>query len=187
MIRALILAMVLSACASQDLKVKPGSLANRNLNVCVEFKHEILPPDRQAIELGVRDFIQAYNEEKHDMNLLNCLSHHDQVLTLQIREVKNLGPLDQAIYTAISIAGIAYPLSGGPLGWVLLGANSTKIELLLSNDISNLESPLKYNLHSFPYYGSVNSQRLRQVSSLKEMLSNIMQELNTIHNKIAKS
>lgn len=182
----LLSAVILTACAHQAVEVKSASLANNQIQLCTQFEPEIQTVDREAIKQGVNTFISEYNKQRDILRLQTCETSDQQSLTMHVKKVKHVSPLGQIIYTTISAAGIAYPVSGGSFGWVLLGTNSTDTEISLSSDISNINVPIKRTVYSLPFYGSLETQRQRQVHSIQEMLTKVMQEVDKSNRIVGK-
>ena len=173
----LMLILALSACSNVPLIVnKQVHIAT--LGLCVNFNEHVQQDDRLLYLDATKEFVDEYNRQGlKGPRLDTCKKGQRDQLNVLIQRDRYVEPSEQALYIVLSIAGIAYPLSGGSFGFVWFGMNSTSVELSLSESIGGKEKPVYRQVYSSPYFKGPESLRISHMESYKAMLKESVKEI----------
>ena len=149
------------------------------LELCVSFNEHVNQNDRLLYLDATKEFVDDYNKQHlKGPSLETCKSGQHEQLNVLIQRTSYVEPSEQVFYILLSIAGIAYPFSGGKFGFAWLGMNYTNVELSLSKTIAGKEKPVFRQVYSSPYFKSSETLRISHMESYKAMLKESVKEID---------
>ncbi len=177
----ILLAIILQACATKKL-VLESNIQNSQLGVCLEYADIIDEKTQAAFNNSLKNLIEQYNNNADSIKLTHCNNPSQQAIVINVLETDYVGPQEQALWTTVSLLGIAVPplLFDKMLGFVFFQNNETTTELTLSSDLSSQEK-IKRKFHTWPFYGNIEKQRNKQSKKFAEFVEEIVQQLELSH------
>ncbi len=173
----LLLVTVMSACAMQPIAIKPDVFIE-TLAVCLDFNTQI-GIDEKLLYLNATDeLVAAHNQASNLPQLVMCNETDEHALNITVLKTNLVEPSKQAFYVLLSIAGIAYPLSGGSIGFAWLGANSTSVEISVSKALAAATKPVYAQFYSSPYFLSADEVRLKHMQRFKTFVNELLQQID---------
>ena len=125
---------------------------------------------------GINNFIEDYNTRKSNLSLRACNNAPEKSLIITIQNSRLIVPKKQAFYVIISTIGIAYPLSGGSIGFAWFAMNGTNLQMQLSPDVGGEHKPVHRNFSSWPYFYDTESLMFKHMEQFQAiMLANVQE------------
>ena len=176
----LICSFFVMSCANKPLHFNKG-MDFTSLKLCLNFAEDIEADGKLMYLDALNKFIDAYNAQVNIQNnkllLKPCEKSKDQSLIITVQKSLLIEPQKQAFYVAISTMGIAYPLSGGSIGFAWFAMNGTNLQFVLSPDLSDVQKPVHRNFSSWPYFYDIESLKVKHMEQFQAFMFENMEEI----------
>ena len=172
----LIISLLSFACANKPLMISKGT-DFKSLKLCLNFSEDIGADDKLMYLNAINQFMEKYNALKKKLLLKSCQKAKEQSLILTIQNSRLIEPKKQAFYVAISTIGIAYPLSGGNIGFAWFAMNGTNLQLSFSSDLAGTQKPVHRHFSSWPYFYDIESLKVIHMEQFQAFMFENMGEI----------
>ena len=184
----LICSLFVISCANKPLHFNKG-VEFTSLKLCLNFSEDIEADGKLMYLDALNKFIDVYNAqantqvdaqdnvESNKLQLKPCGKSIDQSLIITVQKSLLIEPKKQAFYVAISTVGIAYPLSGGSIGFAWFAMNGTNLQFVLSSDLSDMQKPVHRNFSSWPYFYDIESLKVKHMEQFQAFMFENMEEI----------
>jgi len=172
----LVICLVSIACANKALPIKKN-VDLPYLKLCLDFAEHIESDEKLLYLDGIKNFIEDYNARQTNLILRACNKVQEKSLIITVQNSRLVVPNMQAFYVVISAIGIAYPLSGGSVGFAWFAMNGTNLQMQLSPDVGGEHKPVHRYFSSWPYFYDVESLKVKHMEQFQEFMFENMEEI----------
>jgi len=177
-----LVAVVVAGCGAPALMVKKD-LAPSEIGLYVRYGDSLDQRTTDAFRKATNQFVGEFNSERHKFML--AVRPNDSVGTIKVdvSQTGLAGPGKQAAGCIVSTMGLAAPFvmlaAKMPIivWFAYIPQNNTVAKLSLSSDIAATSTPIVRNFRTFPYFGSLESQRVKHAAALKVFLRQVVLEV----------
>jgi len=184
-IRWILLSLLcVTGCASNPIQLT-HQIPDNKLELCVTFDNHISDDDRLLFLNASSKFINKYNQQEKSFLLASCTNKSRPALNVIIQNTRFIDPQKQALYVVISTLGVAYPLTGGSIGFMWFGLNTTDLQFMVSSESGEKTALYHRQFSSSPYFHSLESLKLRHMEQYALFLLEILQEIKEAKSNIS--